>query len=85
MTYAVLSKSSRLSLTSPSRFSLPKGVRPGGSGDPYFVCVHEGEDPPLYHVHHDVSDRAAVILNEGRVLVAPHLSEFLASALLPIE
>lgn len=54
----------------------------GGSGDPYFVSIHEGEDPPLYQVYHDVSDRAEVILAEGRVLVAPHLSEFLTSALL---
>jgi hypothetical protein len=56
-----------------------------GSGDPYFVSVHEGEDPPLYHVYHDVSDRAEVILNEGCLLVAPHLSEFLASALLSVD
>ena len=54
----------------------------GGSGDPYFVCIHDGQDPPLYQVFHDVSDQPEVILAEGRALVAPSLSQFFASALL---
>ena len=47
-----------------------------GSGDPYFVCIHDGGDPPLYRVAHDVSDSADVIVAEARTLVAPSLSDF---------
>jgi hypothetical protein len=52
----------------------------GGGGDPYFVSIHEGEDPPLYQIYHDVSDQAAKIIAEARRVVSPKLSEFLASA-----
>lgn len=51
-----------------------------GTGDPYFISVNEGDDPPVYQVYHDVSDQADVILAEGRVTVAGCLSEFLATA-----
>lgn len=51
-----------------------------GSGDPYFISINEGDDPPLYQVYHDVSDQADAILAEGRVTVASRLSEFLATA-----
>ncbi len=53
-----------------------------GSGDPYFVCAHLGDDPPLYEVYHDVGTEAEVILAEGRKLVSPKLSEFFRVALL---
>jgi len=53
----------------------------GGSGNPYFISVNEGDDPPLYRVLHDVSDRTDIILAEGRETVAPHLSEFFRGAL----
>jgi hypothetical protein len=56
-----------------------------GSGDPYFVCVHEGDDPPLYEVYHDVGSDAETILAEGRKLVAPTLSEFFKRAILEGE
>src|SRR5688500_5289673 len=48
----------------------------GGGGDPYFLPVHEGDDPPLYQVFHDVGADAQTILADGRCLVAPRLSEF---------
>jgi hypothetical protein len=51
-----------------------------GSGDPYFVCVHDGDDPPLYQIVHDVSAEAELIITEGRVLVSPRLSDFFLSA-----
>lgn len=51
-----------------------------GSGDPYFISINEGDDPPLYQVYHDVSDQADAILAEGRVTVAASLSEFFATA-----
>ena len=54
----------------------------GGGGDPYFVPVREGKDPPLYQVYHDVGSDAATILAEGRRLVSPRLSEFLRAAVL---
>ena len=53
-----------------------------GSGDPYFVCAHEGDDPPLYEVYHDVGPEAEAILAEGRKLVSPRLSEFFQVAVL---
>ncbi len=56
-----------------------------GSGDPYFLCIHDGEDPPLYEVDHDVGSDAETILAEGRNLVAPSLSEFFRVAILTGE
>jgi hypothetical protein len=53
-----------------------------GGGDPYFIPMHEGEDPPLYQVYHDVGEDADSILAAGRVLVAPRLSEFFRTAVL---
>jgi hypothetical protein len=53
-----------------------------GSGDPYFICAHEGDDPPLYEVYHDAGSEAETILAEGRKLVSPHLSAFFRAALL---
>jgi hypothetical protein len=53
-----------------------------GSGDPYFVCAHEGDDPPLYEVYHDVGAEAEAILAEGRKLVSHRLSEFFRVAVL---
>ena len=52
-----------------------------GGGDPLFVCIHDGDDPPLYRVFHDVSDRGDVIVEEGRELIAPTLSSFFDSAI----
>ena len=56
-----------------------------GGGDPYFLPVHEGDDPPLYHVYHDVGTDAETILADGRRLVASHLSEFFRLAILKGE
>ena len=53
----------------------------GGTGDPYFVCVNEGSDPPIYQVYHDISDKPELILAEGRRVVAPTLSQFFREAL----
>jgi hypothetical protein len=56
---------------------------PGGSGNPYLIAAHQGEDPPLYQVYHDVSDQGPEIIADGRTLVAESLSEFFRKALLP--
>jgi hypothetical protein len=53
-----------------------------GSGDPYFICAYEGDDPPLYEVYHDVGSEAEAILAEGRTVVSPRLSEFFRVAVL---
>lgn len=53
-----------------------------GGGDPYFLPIQEGEDPPLYQVYHDVGEDAPTILAQGRQLVAPRLSEFFRTTLL---
>jgi hypothetical protein len=51
-----------------------------GSGDPYFISVDEGDDPPVYQVYHDVGEQPGEILAEGRQLVARSLSEFFRTA-----
>jgi hypothetical protein len=52
-----------------------------GGGDPYFVSVHEGADPPLYQVYHDAGSDTETILAQGRRLVAQRLSDFFRAAL----
>ena len=52
-----------------------------GSGDPLFICIHDGDDPPLYRVFHDLTDADDVITGEGRELVAATLSDFFDSAI----
>jgi len=56
-----------------------------GSGDPYFICVKQGDDPPLYQVYHDIGDKSKVILAKGRRQVASTLSQFFCDALLPAD
>ena len=53
----------------------------GGSGNPYFISIHDGGDPPLYRIFHDVSDDPSIILVEGRETVASSLSEFFHCAI----
>ncbi|WP_020470618.1 hypothetical protein [Zavarzinella formosa] len=54
----------------------------GGGSDPFFISVHEGPDPALYQIYHDVGSEAEDILRDGRKLVAPSLSAFFKSALI---
>ncbi|MTB49771.1 SMI1/KNR4 family protein [Lewinella sp. W8] len=51
------------------------GEDPTGSGDPYFINIHEGENPPVYQIYHDVSDVGEEIIQGGRDKVAGQLSE----------
>ena len=53
-----------------------------GGGNPYFLPGHEGDDPPLYQVQHDVGADAETILANGRQRVAARLSEFFEMAIL---
>jgi len=46
-----------------------------GSGDQYYICCKDGDDPPVYQVYHDVSDVADEILAKGRSIVFAKLSD----------
>lgn len=46
-----------------------------GSGDQYYICGADGQDPPVYQIYHDVSDVAEEIIANGRCLVFPKLSQ----------
>ena len=61
------------------------GSDAGGGGNPYFVPVDEGDDPPLYQVYHDVGSDAATVLAEGRRMVASRLSDFFRMCILRRE
>lgn len=52
-----------------------------GGGDPYFININEGDNPPVYRVYHDISDNADEILEKGRELVSNSLSELFKSAI----
>lgn len=48
-----------------------------GSGDPYFININEGTNPPVYQIYHDISEEAHEIIKEGKVKIANSLSELL--------
>ncbi len=48
---------------------------PTGSGDPYFINIHEGDNPSVYQIYHDVSNLGEEIIQEGREKIAHQLSE----------
>lgn len=50
---------------------------PTGGGDPYFININEGINPPVYQIYHDISDNGKEILDEGKVKIANSLSELL--------
>ena len=51
------------------------GEDPTGGGDPYFINIHEGDNPPVYQIYHDVSDVGEEIIKEGREKIANQLSD----------
>ena len=53
-----------------------------GNGDPYFIPVEEGDDPPVYRVYDEAGWKPEQVLAEGLVLVARSLSELFSTALL---
>ena len=74
----------------PGRAILPMGYIcvascSAGSGDPYFITIEDGDDPPLYRIYHDVSDHADAILDGAKHLVVPSLSAFFREAKLSGE
>ena len=48
---------------------------PTGSGDPYFISLKEGNNPPVYQIYHDVSDVGEEIIKEGKELISHKLSD----------
>jgi hypothetical protein len=46
-----------------------------GSGDQYYICNDDGDDPPVYQIYHDVSDVADEIIANGRIVVFERLSQ----------
>jgi hypothetical protein len=55
-------------------------IDPTGGGDPYFMKVSEGDNPPVYQVYHDVSEIGSIIEAEGMTKIANSLSEFFTKA-----
>jgi len=53
---------------------------PFGSGDQYYICNSDGDNPPLYQIYHDVSDVADEIIADGREIIFPKLSELFDAA-----
>ena len=51
------------------------GEDPTGGGDPYFININEGDNPPVYQIYHDVSDVGEEIIQEGREKIVNQLSE----------
>ena len=51
------------------------GEDPRGSGDPYFIKIDEGENPPVYQIYHDVSDKGEEIVKHGKELISNKLSD----------
>lgn len=58
------------------------GIDISGSGDPFFISLNEGDNPPVYQVYHDVGEDADEILKEGKVLVSNSLSDFFKHAII---
>ncbi len=50
------------------------------SGDQYYICNSDGDDPPLYQIYHDVSDVADEIIADGREVAFARLSELFETA-----
>ena len=46
-----------------------------GMGNPFFISVHEGENPPVYQIAHDVGKTGQEILEKGKVKIVGSLAE----------
>ncbi|WP_242972909.1 tyrosine-type recombinase/integrase [Anaeromicrobium sediminis] len=52
-----------------------------GSGDPFFIPINQGDNPPVFRVFHDFGEDTDLILKEGMSLVAEKLSDFFRNAI----
>jgi hypothetical protein len=55
-------------------------IDPTGGGDPYFMKVSVGDNPPVYQVFHDVSRIGEEIEKKGTRKIAASLAEFFSNA-----
>lgn len=46
-----------------------------GSGNPFFISIHEGDNPPVYQLEHGISEHGEEILAQGKTKIANSLSE----------
>lgn len=51
------------------------GECPIGSGNPYFISIDEGKNPPVYQIYHDVSDIGEKIVEKGKSKIVEKLSD----------
>jgi hypothetical protein len=51
-----------------------------GSGDQYYICNSDGDNPTVYQIDHDVSDVSEEVIADGREIIFPTLSELFDSA-----
>jgi hypothetical protein len=56
------------------------GIDPTGGGNPYFIKVSAGDNPPVYQVYHDVSRIGEEIEKRGMYQVADSLAAFFNNA-----
>jgi hypothetical protein len=55
-------------------------IDPTGGGDPYFMKIDEGDNPPVYQVYHDGNTDGAVIVEKWMNKIADSLAEFFTRA-----
>lgn len=59
---------------------LPVGMCLEGTGDPYFINVGDGDNPPLVRIPHEAVDENDALLEEQVEVVCSQLSEFFEQA-----
>lgn len=59
---------------------LPVGMCLEGSGDPYFININNGENPPPVRIPHEAIDDADALREEEIEIVSPSLSRFFKDA-----
>lgn len=53
-----------------------------GSGDPIFMPINKGTNPPVYRVYHEYGEDTELILKQGMNLISEKLSELFKNAIL---
>ena len=59
---------------------LPVGMCLVGSGDPYFLKINPGDDPPVVRIPHEAADADGNLNSDLIEQVTPRLSDFLRKA-----
>src|SRR5215204_4429494 len=59
---------------------LPVGMCLVGSGDPYFLKINPGDDPPVVRIPHEATDADGNLNSDLIEQVTPRLSDFLRKA-----